>query len=102
MLKVSGSRPDGVQEKKEKTKERVQYCLESVEEYSEFTIHKGEPDPRNGNVNTVYFINQDRRNTRISRYLRSKHAIANGYLSLSFLLRIMFVKNLLLQISFYA
>ena len=40
----------------------VEYCLESVEEYSEGTIHKGEPEPRNGNVNTVYFIN-----TRISR-----------------------------------
>ena len=46
----------------------VEYCL--VEEYSEGTIHKGEPEPRNGNVNTVYFvyfINQARGNTRISR-----------------------------------
>ena len=33
-----------------------------MEEYSEGTIHKGEPEPPNGNVNTVYFIN-----TRISR-----------------------------------
>ena len=45
----------------------VQYCLESVEEYSECTIHKGEPEPRKGNVNTVYFINHSRANTRISR-----------------------------------
>ena len=45
----------------------VEYCLESVEEYSECTIHKGEPEPRKGNVNTVYFINQARANTRISR-----------------------------------
>ena len=45
----------------------VQYCLESVEEYSECTIHKGEPEPRKGNVNTVYFLNQARANTRISR-----------------------------------
>ena len=45
----------------------VEYCLESMEEYSECTIHKGEPEPRKGNVNTVYFINQVRANTRISR-----------------------------------
>ena len=36
----------------------VEYCLGSVEEYSECTIHKGEPEPQKGNVNTVYFINQ--------------------------------------------
>ena len=34
---------------------------------TECTIHKGEPEPRKGNVNTVYFINQARANTRISR-----------------------------------
>ena len=45
----------------------VEYCLESMEEYSECTIHKGEPEPRKGNVNTVYFITQARANTRISR-----------------------------------
>ena len=45
----------------------VEYCLESVEEYSECTIHKGEPEARKGNVNTVYLINQARANTRISR-----------------------------------
>ena len=38
-----------------------------TEEYSECTIHKGEPEPRKGNVNTVYFIYQARANTRISR-----------------------------------
>ena len=45
----------------------VEYYLESVEEYSEGKIHKSEPEPRNGNVNTVYFINQARGNTQISR-----------------------------------
>ena len=45
----------------------VEYCFESVEEYAEGKIHKSEPEPRNGNVNTVYFINQARANTRISR-----------------------------------
>ena len=45
----------------------IEYCLESVEGYSECTIHKGEPEPRKGNVNTVYFISQVRVNTRIGR-----------------------------------
>ena len=46
----------------------VEYCLESVEEYSEGMIHQGEPEPRKGNVNTVYFINQARGNsTRLNR-----------------------------------
>ena len=45
----------------------VEFCLESVEEYSEGTIHKSEPEPRNGDVNTVYFISQARGNTRINR-----------------------------------
>ena len=35
----------------------VEYCLESMEEYSKCTIRKGEPEPWKGNVNTVYFIN---------------------------------------------
>ena len=30
----------------------VEYYLESVEEYSEGKIHKSEPEPGNGNVNT--------------------------------------------------
>ena len=46
---------------------RSNTVLESMEEYSECTIHKGEPEPWKGNVNTVYFINQARTNTRISR-----------------------------------
>ena len=36
--------------------------LESVEEYSEGKIHKSEPEPGNGNVNTVFFVNQARGN----------------------------------------
>ena len=31
----------------------VEYFLESVEEYPEGRIHKGEPEPRNGNVITL-------------------------------------------------
>ena len=44
----------------------VEYCLESME-YSDGKVHKSEPEPQNGNVNTVYIINQARGNTRISR-----------------------------------
>ena len=61
----------------------VEYYLESVEEYSEGKIHKSEPELGNGNVNTVYFVNQARGNTRISRtefvYAMNEHAIANVY-----------------------
>ena len=57
--------------------------LESVEEYSEGKIHKSEPEPGNRNVTTVYFVNQARGNTRISRtefvYAMNEHAIANVY-----------------------
>ena len=76
-----------------------------MEEYSEGKVHKSEPEPGNGNVNTVYFVNQARGNTRISRTefvydeVMNEHAIANVCLCLSFLLRIMFVKNILLQIT---
>ena len=70
----------------------VEYCLESVEEYSEGRVHKSEPEPRNGNVNTVYFNNQARGNSRSSRtefvYDEREHAMANFYLYLNFLLRI--------------
>ena len=45
----------------------AEYCFESVEEYSEGKIHKSEPEPRNRNVNTFYFINQARGNIWISR-----------------------------------
>ena len=41
--------------------------LESVEEYCEGKIHMSEPESGKGNVNTVYFVNQARGNTRISR-----------------------------------
>ena len=41
----------------------VEYYLESVEEYSEGKIHKSEPEPGNGNVNTVYVVHQARGNT---------------------------------------
>ena len=45
----------------------VEYYLESVEEYSEGKIHMSEPESGKRNVNTVYFVNQARGNTRISR-----------------------------------
>ena len=43
-----------------------QYYLELVEGYSEGKIHKSESEPGNGNVNTMYFGNQARGDTRIS------------------------------------
>ena len=83
----------------------VEYCLESVEEYSEGRVHKSEPEPRNGNVNTVYFNHQARGNSRISRtefvYDEREHAMANFtyiWTSCSEYVR----KNILLQISFYS
>ena len=45
----------------------VEYYLESMEQYSQGKIHKSEPKPGNGHVNTVYFVIQARGNTRISR-----------------------------------
>ena len=57
--------------------------LISVEEYSEGKVHKSEPEPRNGNVNTVYLNNQARGNSRISRtefvYDEREHAMANFF-----------------------
>ena len=54
-----------------------------MEEYSEGKIHKSEPEPGNGNVNSLCFVNQDRENTRISRtefvYAMNEYAIANVY-----------------------
>ena len=41
--------------------------LESVEEYCEGKIHMSEPESEKGNVNNVYFVNQARGDTRISR-----------------------------------
>ena len=61
----------------------VEYYLESVEEYSERKTHKNEPEPGNGNVNTVYFVNQARGNARIRRTgfvydeVMNEHAMAN-------------------------
>ena len=82
----------------------VKYFFYLVEEYSKGKIHKGEPEPRNGNVNAVYFINQARGNTRIScmEFVYNEIACDCQYLlyKLNFLLRIMFVKSLHLQISF--
>ena len=83
----------------------MEYCLESVEEYSEGKIHKSESEQQSGNVITVYFINQTRENTRISRwhgvsFTMNEHAIANVYLYLSFLLRIMFVKIYFCKLAF--
>ena len=40
----------------------VEYFLELVEECSEGKIHKSEPEPGSGNVNTVYFVHQARGN----------------------------------------
>ena len=80
----------------------VEYCLDWVEEYSEGKIHTGEPKPLNGNVNTVYFINQARGNTRISckEFVYDEIARNCNYLLtcifLSFLLGIIFIKNILL------
>ena len=48
----------------------VEYCLESVEECSEGKVHKSEPEPRNGNVSTVYFINQAK-----GKYSNQSHGI---------------------------
>ena len=77
-----------------------------MEEYSEGKILMSEPELGIGNVNTVYFVNQARGNTWISRTefvydkVMNEHEIANVCLYLSFLLRIKFVTNILLQISF--
>ena len=43
----------------------VEYYLELVEEYLKGKIHKSEPEPGSGNVNTVYFVHQARGNTRV-------------------------------------
>ena len=59
--------------------------LEAVEKYSEGKIHKSEPEPRNSNVNTAYFIHQGI--TRISRtefVMINKRTIANVCLYLRF------------------
>ena len=45
----------------------VEYYLESVEKCSEGKIRMSEPKSGNGNVDTVYFVNQASGNTLISR-----------------------------------
>ena len=65
----------------------VEYYLELVEEYSKSKIHKSEPEPGSGNVNTVYFVHQAR------GFTMNEHNVANVYLYLSFLLRVICVKK---------
>ena len=43
----------------------VEYYLELVEEYLKGKMHKSEPESGNGNVNTVYFVHQERENTQV-------------------------------------
>ena len=73
--------------------------------YSEGKIHKSEPVPWNRNVNTVYFTNQVGEillSVAQSLFAMNEYAITTVYLYLSFLLRITFIRNILLQRSFYA
>ena len=76
-----------------------------MEEYSEGKIHMSEPESGKGNVNTVYFVIRPGEIlepvARPSLFTMNENTIANVK-DLSFLLRIMFVKNILLQISFCA
>ena len=48
----------------------VEYCLESVEEYSRGKILKSEPESRNEDINTVYFVNQAKWNMLQSHGVR--------------------------------
>ena len=59
----------------------VEYNLVLVEEYSKGKIHKSEPDPGNGNVNTVYFVHQARGKFS-SSFSINKHTIAKCLLML--------------------
>ena len=82
----------------------VEYCLESVEEYSEGRVHKSEPEPRNGNVNTVYFNRPGEIFELVAPSLFTMNASTRWQIftyiwtSCSEYVR----KNILLQISFYA
>ena len=76
-----------------------------MEEYSEGRVQMSEPEARNGNVNAVYFINQARGNTQISRteFVYDERARdCKCLLIFELPAQNMFVKNVLLQISFYA
>ena len=82
----------------------VEYCLEPVEEYSEGKVHKSELEPGNGDVNTVYFINQQARgNSQISRteFVYDERACDCKCL-LIFEFPAYVLLTMLLQISFYA
>ena len=59
----------------------VEYYLELMAEYSEGKIHKSEPEPGNGNVNTVSFVTQARGNTRISRMELNEHAMNEHFIA---------------------
>ena len=64
-----------------------------------------EPESGKGNVNTGKFVKPGEILESVARpslFTMNEHAIANVYLDLSFLLRITFLKNILLQISFCA
>ena len=67
-----------------------------------------EPESGKENVNTVYFVNQARGNTRMSRTVFVRFVynerVRNCKCLLIFELPAwkMFIKNILLQISFYA
>ena len=94
----------------------AEYCLESVEEYSDGKVHKSEHEPLNGNVNTVYSLIRPgqenehsllaRGNTRISRteFVYDERARdCKCLLIFKLPAQNVFIKSaLLLQISFYA
>ena len=62
-----------------------------------------EPKSGNGNVSTLLIRpGEILESVARSLFTMNEHAIANVLLDLNFLLRIMFVKNILLQISFCA
>ena len=59
-----------------------------MEKYSEGKINMSEPESGNGNVSTVYFVNQAREileSVARSLFTMNEHAIANVHLDLSFL-----------------
>ena len=85
---------------------QVKYCLELVEGYSEGNRVNQNHWTEMLNTCTVYFINQTRGNARISHTEFVFNEIARDckclLIFLSFLLRIVFLKNIPLQISFFA
>ena len=72
-----------------------------MEEYSEGKIHMSEPESGNGNVKLILctlLIRPEEILESVARSLftMNEHTITNVYLDLSFLLRIILVKNILL------